>query len=59
MHEYLRQALIAWGIWYTDKEIDELAVASENVRNWIGDREDTFPRTCEPAFIRGLAEDAR
>jgi hypothetical protein len=57
MHEYLRHALTALEIRYTEAEIEELAVASENVRNWIGHREDMFPRTCEPTFIRGFTRD--
>lgn len=57
MHEYLRHALTALGIQYTEAEIEELAVASENVRNWIGHREDTLPRTSEPAFIGGFTQD--
>jgi hypothetical protein len=57
MHEYLRHVLTVLGIQYTEAEIEELAVASENVRNWIGDREDTLPRSCEPTFIRGFTQD--
>lgn len=57
MHEYLRHALTALGIRYTEAEIEELAVASEHVSSWIGHREDELPRTCEPAFITGFTQD--
>jgi hypothetical protein len=57
MHEYLRDALNALGIRYTEAEIEEIAVASENVRNWTGRPEETLPRTCEPAFISGFTQD--
>jgi|HubBroStandDraft_5_1064220.scaffolds.fasta_scaffold749551_1 hypothetical protein len=57
MHEYLRYVLTASGIRFTEAEIEELAIASENVRYWIGQQEDTFPRTCEPMFINGFTQD--
>jgi hypothetical protein len=57
MHEHIRDALTAAGVRFTEAEIAELAVASENVRQWIGHREDSIPPTCEPSFIAGLTED--
>ena len=57
MHEQLRHALTTLGIRFTDSEIAELAVASENVLDWIGHSEDTFPRTCEPSFIQAFSRD--
>lgn len=57
MYEYLRHALTVSGIRFTEAEIEELALASENVRNWIGQGEDTIPRTWEPTFIKAAPQD--
>jgi hypothetical protein len=58
MDEQLRRALMILEIRFSDSDIAELSVASENVLDWIGHSSNTFPRTCEPAFIQALIRDS-